>query len=416
MSKSVAPGIEKLGEQHYRVWWQENRTGERRSRVVRDSLEEAKAYRSAMLDAQTRGEYVSPDKITLGAWLDTWLERREIMGGKRGEGRRSTQERYVSLLGGTVRDRLGSIPLQGLTVDDLEGYYVWAVRHEVTKRGTLVSAETIRKRHKTLKLALETATKKRLIPYSPADYADTPSATAPTPPVFTRHDVDVILAALEGHWLALPVTVALHTGCRLGEVLGLVWPSVEFPDKAASGRGWLTVDGIISEAGGEVKREPWAKTKRSRRRIALDTELTGILRQHRKQQRDAPIVALTAQALVCPGPLGTPRRPSRVTGWFTAVVRMLEDAGELSTEGATFHTLRHTHATWLRQQGVPIEVISARLGHSRTSTTQDKYVHFGDHDELAAEALDGMFPTYAEPTMHMECTSGALEGPQSVGL
>ena len=55
MTKPVAPGIQKLGEQHYSVWWNEDGTGQRRSRVVHDSLEQAKKLRASMIDAQTRG-------------------------------------------------------------------------------------------------------------------------------------------------------------------------------------------------------------------------------------------------------------------------------------------------------------------------------------------------------------------------
>ena len=96
-------GVQKLGPQHYRVWWVELGSGKRRSRVVRDTLEQAKKVRAAIVDSQTRREYVSPSTLTLERYLRGWLEDHEL----RGETARSTHERYRSLLLGSVLERLG---------------------------------------------------------------------------------------------------------------------------------------------------------------------------------------------------------------------------------------------------------------------------------------------------------------------
>jgi integrase len=85
---------------------------------------------------------------------------------------------------------------------------------------------------------------------------------------------------------------------------------------------------------------------------------------------------------------------------------MLEEAGALSTTGATFHTLRHTNATLLLQAGVPVRVVSQRLGHKKVEITLGIYAHaLPGQDEDAAEVAAGLFSGCAEPTMHISCTS-----------
>jgi len=414
MSKTVAPGIEKLGEQHYRVWWTEEGTGKRRSRVVRDTLEVAKKLRASMIDSQARGEYVTPQQVTVEGYLRAWLDGREL----RQETERSTQERYRSLLLGSLAGRLGAIPLQQLTAEQITSYYKWCLGHEQSNRGRLVGAETVYKRHKVLKQALADAVREHLIVRNPAIDAKAPKQQHHEALTFTREDTQTLFGALYGDLLELPARIALVTGLRLGEVLGLTWRALELP---AQGPGKLTVSAIVSEAGGEVtlKRQR-AKTRSSLRTITIDAELVELLRAHRKAQVEQHLAAGPAwqnrDLVVCTYQGGL-RRPSKVSYDFSAVVRMLEDAGALRTVGATFHTLRHTNATLLLQAGVPVRVVSQRLGHKKVEITLAIYAHaLPGQDEDAAEVAGGLFAGYAEPTMHMECTSGALKGPQIATL
>ena len=98
-----------------------------------------------------------------------------------------------------------------------------------------------------LRKALGDAVRKRLIVRNPTDYATPPKQSSSHGQALTRDEAAALLGALYGHRLELPVRIALFTGLRLGEVLGLTWRHVDLPE---SGPGRLTVAGIVSETKG----------------------------------------------------------------------------------------------------------------------------------------------------------------------
>jgi len=403
-TRTVAPGIQKLGDRRYRCWWTEKGTGKRRSRVLHGTLEEAKQLRAAMIDSQTRGEYVRPGSTTLRQYVDLWLERHETMG----ETRATTHERYKSLLM-AVCSRLGEVPLQELDKGQIEGYYSWCLRNEYTRRGTLVKRDTVNKRHKLLKKVLEDAAEDGLIPRNPATKAKHPAAEKRHGESFTREEAQVVLAAVYGSWVDLPVRIALFTGMRLGEVLALRWRDVELPDR---GQARLRVAGIVTETRAGFEIQPYAKSKHSRRTITIGPELAATLKVHRRVQAERRLalgVAWQDNDLVVCGEYGQLLRPSKVSARFTPVVRLLEDEGVLATRGATFHTLRHTHATLALKRGESVHVVSRRLGHSKIQITLDYYAHaMPDDDEALAESFEEMLSEpHENRTMHILCTSEA---------
>jgi integrase len=406
MSRFVSPGVEKLGPQYYRVWWPERGSDRRPSRYVHGPLTKAQALRIAMIDSQARGEYVSPGNLTLGAYLDRWLERHETMG----ETGASTHTRYRQLLS-SVKAHLGEEPLQLLTKSEIEDYYAWCLKHELTRRGTHVCRDTVHKRHVILKRALEDALQEEppLIQRNPAARAKHPGAARPHGVAFTREEAQVVLAAIHGSWLHTECLIALHTGLRVGEVIALQWRDVDLPP---DGGGALTVSGMVVERKGGFSRVPYGKTASARRTLAFGVELGEALRAHRKAQTERRLrlgVAWQDNDLVCAGEYGQLLRPSKVSGRFTPIVRLLEDEGALSTADATFHSLRHTHATLLLRGGTRVEVVSQRLGHSRIQITLDYYAHvIPKDDEAVAESFDEIInASYEGSILHQFCTNEA---------
>jgi integrase len=403
-------GVRKIGEQHYRLSYVERGTGQRRQPTVKGTLEEAKAKRAALTDSQRTGEYVPPDKITLRQYCDAWLDTREIMGTTK----RSTQLRSRQLLDAVCAE-LGDVRLQELTKRMVEDYYVKCLRHEITLRGKPVSRDTVNKRHKELKKALEDAVHEEppLIPRNPAAQAKHPTPSKPHGQAFTREEAQAVRAAVHDSWVDLPVRIALDTGLRLGEVTALRWKHLDLPD---DGGGKLTVAGIVTETDGGFVIAPYAKTGHSRRTIAFGAALADTLRQHRKAQLETRLKlgpAWQQNDLVVCGEYGQLLRPSKVTARFTPILRVMEEDGVLTTTAATFHTLRHTHATLLLRAGKPVGWVSKRLGHSKVQITLDYYSHVipGD-DEALAETFDGiMAEPYEPPTKHTLSTDkAATEG------
>jgi integrase len=170
--------------------------------------------------------------------------------------------------------------------------------------------------------------------------------------------------ACEDHLCVLWV-LALHTGLRRGELLGLRWGDVDL-DRAV-----LQVRRSLVQSGGVMGfQEP--KTSSGRRTIALDAPCVVGLREHRARQaeqrlRMGPLWQDHDQVFATE--LGTPLQPSNVDRRFRA---LLTKAG---VPRIPFHGLRHTHATLLMKHGVHPKVASERLGHANITLTLSTYSH-----------------------------------------
>lgn len=405
-------GIQKLGPQRYRVWWVERRTGKRRSKVVRGPLEDARDFKREVEASQLRGEYVSPASDSLDAYLESWLRGAKLRGMKQ-----STHDRYTSLLA-PVRTELGGIRLQDLTLDHLDDYYLRCLQHERTRLGKdeetgigrRVSPNTIRKRHQAVKLALSAAVKRRLLAFNPADQA-TPPAESPRHTVsFTQAEAAAVLENVTGTDLELPVRIALSTGLRLGEVLGLRWRSIDLDGRK------LTVEAKVAEASrkrddgsASLRLDEYGKTASSRGVVSFGAGLAEALKRHRKEQAEQRLsfgAAWENLDLILCTPSGGLLRPTDVSGAFTAVLRPLESTDKLTTSGATFHTLRHTHASLLLADGKPVHEVSRRLRHRSIQVTLDYYAHvIPGRDEALADDFENLL---ASRDAHVTHTFGAL--------
>jgi integrase len=168
----------------------------------------------------------------------------------------------------------------------------------------------------------------------------------------------------EDHLRALWV-LALHTGLRRGELLGLRWGDVDL-DRAV-----LHVRRSLVQSGGVMGfQEP--KTSSGRRTIALDAPCVVALREHRARQAEQRLRMGSLwqdHDQVFATELGTPLEPSNVDWRFRA---LLARAG---VPRIPFHGLRHTHATLLMKHGVHPKVASERLGHANITLTLSTYSH-----------------------------------------
>jgi integrase len=151
------------------------------------------------------------------------------------------------------------------------------------------------------------------------------------------------------------------TGMRRGEVLGLRWADVDF-DAAT-----LSVRRSVSCTGYEVHTTP-TKTRTSRRAIDLDQRTVAVLRDWRHHQL-AELGPDAADGAVFTRPDGRPVHPHSLS---QTVDRLQRAAG---VPPIRLHDLRHTHATLMLKHGVPLKVVSERLGHSTPAFTMAVYQH-----------------------------------------
>lgn len=191
-----------------------------------------------------------------------------------------------------------------------------------------------------------------------------------------------LLGATRDHPAHALYVLAVTTGMRQGELLGLRWQDVDL----AAGR--LVVRRALQRqnAAGLVFVEP--RTARSRRTILLSQRATAALRDHRSRQLEQRLLAGSAwqdqDLLFCNGS-GGPLDPSWQPATFYAELR------RLGLPAIRFHDLRHTAATLLLGRGVHPKVVSEMLGHATITLTLDTYSHLVPalHAEAAA-AMDDL--------------------------
>ncbi len=175
--------------------------------------------------------------------------------------------------------------------------------------------------------------------------------------------------------VAFAARMALFTGLRCGEVCGL-WRT----DAKTSGQSYLHVAGTVIEQGGRAVYQPKPKGKRARN-IALTNEDLRAIRRHIIWQ-ESLFVARGAEVPLITSD-GQYMRPSMVANTFSGIAK---DAG--LPKGTHFHSLRHTHATWLLSSGVDVKTVAERLGHASPSTTLGIYAHvLPGRDQAAAQAF-----------------------------
>jgi integrase len=217
-----------------------------------------------------------------------------------------------------------------------------------------------------------------------ASLASPPSVQQQEVEVLQPEQVSAVLESLKGHSLHPIVSLALASGMRRGELLGLQWGDVDLD----AAKPFLRVDRSLEETKAGLRLKA-PKTARGRRNITLPADTVAMLRAHKVEQMQLRLALgmgnIKPDTLVFSDVEGRPLNPHAVSrAW-----RRVCDAKNLPR--VSFHALRHTHVSVLINAGVDVLTISRRIGHSRASMTLDVYGHLiGGGDEAAAKAIEGV--------------------------
>jgi integrase len=295
------------------------------------------------LSQVSQGAFIAPDRTTFGQYLDAWLASPPT------NYARKTLERFESMARVHLKPTLGGIPLQKLSSADLRNAYAQWRKN--------LSAQTIVHHHRLIHRVLGQAVEENLARHNAAVFkrADRPRASRAEARFLSSDEIVRLLQAAEGTSLRPLIVLALATGARRGELLGLKWSDVNFD------RGTLAI------------------------RRALDQTKTGVLEKTPKNGKSRvlplPVSAIEALRLqrseclcersnyVFPGADGGAWIPHKVSDGFRELCRKAKIAG------ASFHSLRHTAATQMLELEVPPKVVQERLGHSTIAITMDLYSH-----------------------------------------
>jgi integrase len=251
--------------------------------------------------------------------------------------------------------------MQQLSPDRLDRFYA-----DLSAAG--LAPKTVRNIHVMLHKALHDAVRKNLVPRNAAEAADPPKLTRSSRSdmsTWTPEQLRDFFAGIAHHRLAAAYLLAATTGMRRGEVLGLRWADVD-----STARHLHVRQTILSVNYELTYGRP--KTLRGERKIALDTETIRALRAHHvAQQREMAVLGAgyRNQDLVFARENGDPVHPDYFSQTFDRTVK------RLGLPKIRLHDLRHTHATLGLKAGVPIKVMSDRLGHATTAFTMDIYTH-----------------------------------------
>lgn len=316
-----------------------------------------------------RGLPVTPERKTVAQYLTEWLAATEPTV------RPKTYVGYESIVRTRIVPHLGRRKLGRLTALDVQKLYADLEAAGLSKR-------SIHHTHRVLKRALRQAVRWNLIGRNPCDGATPPRPDRSEMHPLTQEQVSTLLEATREHPDHALYVLAVTTGMRQGELLGLAWSDVDLD------AGHLRVRRALQRQRGKglVFTEP--KTARSRRTIHLSRAAVAALREHRRQQNAERLrlgPAWQDHDLVFPRADGTPRCPTQTTKAFQ---RALTAAG---LPRVRFHDLRHTAATLLLSAGTHPKVVSEMLGHATITLTLDTYSHLlPTMHEQAAAAMDRM--------------------------
>ena len=384
--------LKRVGPKRYRYAYEAPRVKGKRQQLTGTfydlSKTEAEA-KLAKLEAEAHdAEHVCNPNLTFGELLaDFMAQKKPVLAV-------STFERYELYGRAYLQAAFGSLKVrdlrQGLL---LEAYAKWSA---TGSSGKPISGRSVRHLHDLVRCVLNFGIRRDVVARNVAAQIapeDLPKAPKPEPKALDEAETARLLEAARNPslrakrsggptaepWFAPAVAFAIYTGARRGEVLGLRWSDL--------GGNSVTIRRSLARTNslGLFLKEP--KNGKART-IALPSALVTILEQHLKEQqreRDVLGAGYKDDDLVFARPDGSLVNPRN---FGTRVVELAERA---KVKAITLHCLRDTHASLLAKKGVPLEVVSKRLGHADIRVTAERYLHvYQERDTQAASMLDSL--------------------------
>ncbi|MEU5892513.1 tyrosine-type recombinase/integrase [Streptomyces sp. NPDC047461] len=345
--------------------------------ITRDTKTEVKNERDRISHQRSAGTLILPSKLTLGEWLDSWLEykRRDV---------EETTIRTYRLALVHVYDRIGHIRLQELTEDQVRDCIddiVSKGRRKGGQAGTRLAVSTAEGVLTRLREALKRAVVRKLIAESPAQFvrvslADKKTDKRERPEVkpWTVAEVQKFIAGIERDRLYAPLLLSLM-GLRPAEVVGLRWTDLDL--KLAT----LEMVNTRTMIGNVKVLEKDAKTAAGERVLPLPGPVLEALKKFRALQAREKLAAgegYTDSGYVAVDQLGIARNTRHLREHAYRLMR------ELEIRQVRLYDARHSCLSYLAVSGVPDVILAAWAGHTNASFTKRKYVHVDVEDMRAA--------------------------------
>lgn len=367
--------------------------------ILRRGFKSKKEVKAAMVDVEdqiNKGTYIKPSHTKYSEFMKDWLED------KKTNVKRRTWENYCGLVNNHIlpirknsKDKnvgLGDHEVGGMTPRHIQDLY-----NHLFETGSL-SDENIQKCHTLINESMKLAKAWKMISDNPVDVVKRPTARKKEMQVWSKEESHQFLKAAADDPLYIVFLIALSTGMRQGEILGLRWKDVDFENRIISITQILTHDGKEFESG--------AKTLSGRRPIKVDKNTMATILDHKKKSKEKRMEfahVFEDHGLVVCTRRGTPMSPRNVNRSFDRIIKTINtniderlERGEKTEDKLKkirFHDLRHTHVTFLIKNRETSQAIAERLGWSDTRMI-DNYAHIRpDIQEDTADMFGEVFYT-----------------------
>jgi len=272
---------------------------------------------------------------------------------------------------------------KGVSLRGLEARHIQQFYSEQLKT---VKPNTVIHYHAVIYQALKYAFKTDLVPQNVAMKVDRPRKNSYQPTFLDADEMQQLFKVVKGTRLELPVIVAAFYGLRRGEVIGLKWDAIDFE------RGTLTIKRTVTsvqlDGKTQIIEQDSAKTKSSLRTLPLIGPFTEYFEEVKKAQEVNKRVCGNCynhryDGYVLVDELGECMKPDYLTGYFPEYIQ------KHGMRKMRFHDLRHSCASLLLSNGVPLKQIQEWLGHSDFSTTANIYAHLDYTSKISsAQAME----------------------------
>ncbi|MGW1677822.1 tyrosine-type recombinase/integrase [Saccharopolyspora sp. NPDC002376] len=374
--------------------------GKQRAKTFR-TKREANTFLAQMETQKAQGSYVSPHagRVLFGEhaqrWMDTWNVEA------------TTAARDTSIMRTHVLPQWGAWSLS--KVDHL------AVQAWITELCEKRSRATVVECYRLTSSVLKSAVRNRLIPFNPAEEVRIPKKRRRDTDdrIISRADLQTRLLPAVPEFYRGVVATAAGAGLRWGEVAGLCADALDLNS------GTLSVIRTVVEVSGNTSFKPFPKSTAGRRTIPLPPWLLEIIREHVERWPSidqGPVFSNTVgkplrrtlfrsrvwrPALVGAGLLGriadnpaggwigswTDKHGAPAAAEFGTRDAAVQEVAKRAAGGLKFHDLRHSYATWLVDDGVPVNMVQRVMGHERSATTLDLYTRRTDNGDRILRAL-----------------------------
>jgi integrase len=334
-------------------------TGRERRRWHPAGTDRIEAEQLAASQAATASAVERQPGPTVAAFLlRRWLPAKRV------SLRPSTWDSYRRVVELHVVPRLGAVALRRLRAQHLEGLYAELLANGRRDGRGGLDGKTALEVHVIIRKALADARRKGLVVHNVAEDAEAPKRRRSTNQLraWNLQQLQGFLISARSHRLFPAFWLAVTTGTRRSELLGLRWGDIDLDT------GHVAISRALVSVAYELHDSP-GKTRSSGRPVDLDPVTVEVLRAWRTRRAAESGRPFRDDDHVFATPAGEPIHPDSFSQLFNRIV------AHAAIPRLRLHDLRHTHASLMLKESVPIKVVSERLGHATPGFTMATYQH-----------------------------------------